>query len=234
MQNSTDLRINTEAMAGDLKAFFEFVESEELGSGKAALKNKALSPTELRESIPDSAIRVVMSLTDAPSFSLVSETCEASIRPDLERARDLAQEHFAELRSHPAIVKLLKEMLSKSSTEQHDELELNSIAKIGYFPMYVGIAPELTPTVRVAFRSLRGKLLLDSQLDWDDLLYVSKVLADIAADQLQAAESLNEAGMLRIDDKLRGKLAAHISELAHHVDRLQQSAPSYGVQLIED
>ncbi len=100
-------------------------------------------------------------------------------------------------------------------------------------PLYLGNAPALVPAVRVAFRDSRGKLLLDSLLDWDDLLYVSKTLADIAADEFQAAEELCEARMLNRDEDFLGKLGKHIRELSQHVDRLQRLAPQYGVQLEE-
>lgn len=233
MKNSKDLGINFDALASDLKVFFEFVESDRLESGKSVLANKTLSSTELRKSIPYSVLKVVITVLDPPGLALLLAECEGSVRADLERARDLAQEHLADLRSHPAIVEILREQLSSSSAKQQGSLELNSISKISYMSMYLGTAPTLIPAVRVGFFDSRGKLLLDSLLDWDDLLYVSKVLADIAADEFQAAEEMCEARMLNRDEDFLGKLGKHIRELSQHVDRLRRLAPRYGVQLEE-
>lgn len=234
MNHTTDITTGIDEVDRDITAFFALIQSERFQPTKSAAADKALSLVKLRELIPEEVIRLVLALADPAGFAILMENCKEDARQNLERARILVQEHFGELRSHPAVIEMIKQMLSGLQPKDEPErLRLNSISGIGYMPMYLGTPPKQNPAVRVAFRDNRRKLLLDSLLDWDDLLYVSKALADVAADEFEAAEKLYRAGMLDIDEKYRAKLGAHLRELAKHVGRLQQIAPVYGVDLAE-
>lgn len=216
----------------DLETFFEMSDSEQqLASMKRAIHDTELSLTALSDVIPNRIIKLVLALTEPAAFALLLEECEDSGKAQLTRAHDLAEEHFAHLRSHPAMVEVAKQQRDTfQRSRRREKLRLNTIAGLGYIPGYSGSPPKLISAVRVGFRDIEGKLLLDSLLDWDDLLYVTKALADIAADEFSAAEKLNEAKMLDLSEEYRRQVGGHIRELAKHLERLRELAPQYGIE----
>ncbi len=213
----------------DLETFFEMSDSEQqLASMKRAVDDTELSLTALSDVIPTRIMKLVTALTEPASFAILLEECEESGKAQLTRAHDLAQEHFAQLRSHPAMVKWVKQQIKR---RRREKLRLNTIDGLGYIPGYSGSPPKLLSAIRVAFRDIDGKLLLDSVFDWDDLLFVTKELADIAADEFSAAEKLNEAKMLDLSEEYRRKVGGHIRELTKHLERLRKLAPQYGIEI---
>lgn len=215
----------------DLETFFEISDSEQqVASIKSAIDDTELSLTALSDVIPHRIIRLVLALTEPAAFALLLEQCEDSGQARLTRAHDLAEEHFAHLRSHPAMVEVARQQINSQRSRRKEKLRLNTIGGLGYIPGYSGSPPKLISAVRVAFRDIEGNLLLDSLLDWDDLLHVTKVLADIAADEFSAAEKLNDAKMLDLSEEYRRHVGGHIRDLAKHLQRLQELAPQYGIE----
>ena len=150
----------------------------------------------------------------------------------MEKARSLVREHFPDIDSHPAVLEFVKpEIAAAQSQKEAESLQLNVISRLGGMSTLLGSPPNLTPAVRIAFRDKRGKLLLDSLLSWDDVLFVGQALTDIAADEFESSKKLAELDLLDLDDDDRKKLAKHINDLGRHLDRLRKAAPVYGIDL---
>ena len=123
------------------------------------------------------------------------------------------------------------ETTAAQSSEEAENWQLNTISSLSVMSTFAGSPPDLTPAVRIAFRDKQRKVLLDSLLNWNDLLFVSKALADSAADAFESSKKLAELDLLDIDDDDRKKLAKHINDLGRHLDRLRKAAPVYGIDL---
>lgn len=232
MSDKRDIKTGVDQLDGDLRALFDLVGSDSLRKIKEAVANEELSPKDFEKIFPRRVLRLALALTQPLNFKLILEQCEDGAHELLEEARCLIREHFPDIDSHPAVFEIIKPEIAATQEQKKGEtFQLNVISRLTLMSTFVGPAPNLTPAVRIAFRDKSGKLLLDSLMNWDDVLFVSQALADVAADEFESSKKLAELDLLDLDDDNRKELAKHINKLGRHLERLRQAAPVYGIDL---
>lgn len=232
MTGKRDIKTGVDQLDSDLRALFDLVGSDELRKVKEAIANKELSPKDFGRIVPRGVLRLALILTPPLNFKLTLHKCEDGAHELLEEARRLIREHFPDIDSHPAVFEIVKPEIAATQEQQKGaSWQLNVISRLTVMTTFLGPPPKLTPAVRIAFRDKPGKLLLDSLMNWDDVLFVSQALADIAADEFESSKKLAELDLLDLDDDNRKELAKHINKLGRHMERLRQAAPVYGIDL---
>ena len=102
------------------------------------------------------------------------------------------------------------------------------LASIGELVRDKALSKEV-PAVRMGLRERRKKLLLDTTVDWDDVLFLAAGLVTLLAEQFERWESLQEGGQLELPD--REEMSEKIGRLEASLKRVKKLAPSYGVKM---
>lgn len=224
-----------EELDRDLDAYFALLKSPRLGDVADLFKDESRSIADIRAVMSDGIIKLLLVLADPISYSVLIKRCNESGKRRLEDAHKSVKKHFPRIRYHPAIVDFAAQAAgSDARDDDKEELKFNTISSIGHARFYFGEPPNLLPVLRIAFRNNRGKLLLDSTMDWDDMLFVSKVLANILVDEFKVAMQLKDAEMLTSDKEFREKIAKHISDLSTYINQLDSLANEIGIKAIRD
>jgi len=219
--------INTgnEMLDSDLKELFQVAAGPRLQAVHGAIKKRNLSEPDFAKIAPPSVIRVTHALTDPENFKSLLKQCPVEVHPLLKKAKGLAQKEFSDLPSHPAASRILE----KEAEDKKPRLNYNTISRISWISEWVGKPPKLLPTVRIGLRDRRDELLLDTTVDWDDLLYLIQGLSRILTEHMEESLELGRASLLEIPDK--GELSNKIGNTRANLDRLLELAPEFDIEV---
>jgi hypothetical protein len=222
----SELNINTgiELLDDDLRAVFEAVTPKKRQAIIAAIGNYDLSKSEFFEIVPQAIFRVVAGFRNPSGFKSLLEKVNEESRPHLERAREIAEQHFADILKHPAIMPL-----AAGNDDDDDHLfsseVLNTITKIRHMPQWKGQPPQMCPASRVAFFGLDQNLLLDSVFDWDDYLYVTETLLKMLICEMKSGKALADLGQVELPYKT--EMRDRIQSLEKHVGTIKELCAVY-------
>ena len=224
-----ELEIDTgnEQLDADLRQLFSLSESGRLQ--KLSSTCATLSDAEFQESVPDRLLRIVAAFAEASEFEELLKLLPES-ESILKRAKAITDEFGPPLLLHPLATKrvaIIKQAAGDSSTEPLAS-SLRVIRTIQHVYTWFGTPPKLVPGVRIAFVNKRGNLLLDTSLDWDDLLFVIDGLLRIAAGGMREARALAEQQQLELGD--RAKLGRRIATCQESLAEIMTLARSCGIQ----
>ncbi len=224
-----ELKIETgiEQLDADLRELFALSDSGRLGELSSTCAT--LSDAEFQESVPDGLLRIVAALANASEFETLLAQLPGS-ESVLKQAKQVTDALGAPLLSHPLAPRRIvafKQAAASSSTEPLAS-SLHVIRSIQHVYTWFGTPPKLVPGVRIAFVNKRHDLLLDTSLDWDDLLFVIDGLLRIAAGSMRDARVLAEQQQLELGD--RAKLGRRIATCQESLSEIVELASSCGIQ----
>jgi hypothetical protein len=211
------------------------LESEAAGTLSTQCKpfaDHSLSLDALQAAVPEPVFRLTLALWAKVGFELLLEDIPEASRPVVAAARDCIVRYVLDLESHPALQEAGKTELRKLRQKKEDEdepLRLDTISSIGHVPTYTGDPKALRPGIRAAFRNSKGKLLLDSMLWWDDILFVARAMLEICSEEMNDAASLHEAKILKIDEDEKAQLGKKLTEIRNALLSLDGAAKNFGI-----
>jgi hypothetical protein len=207
-----------EEFDSDLHEFLALVEDDQrLAAAKRAVANESLSLQELSSSLPRTAIRVILDLLDADDFSTIApHVKEEKGRRTLQRAFELAKEHFGRLYGHRAVV---REMRRQMASGAEDSLE-GRISGVGWTANWQDVGGKLAPAGLLRLQDRADKVVLTSPLDWDDLAFLIAALCRHFAAHMEKSKSILDAGLLIIPDAER--IAQRIQQASQDMRRIEE------------
>jgi hypothetical protein len=220
----------------DLKGLFEFAESKKLDEAKRVLSDPKSSFEDLIGNLGKPVIRLAIALQNDLKYGVLLHKCSLEARESIERARNLVKEHLSKVPSHPAVIAKAVEStedgdgVEQDKGEQVSSLGLNPISRITPAPILFRLkSGKIAPSVRIGLvNSRQNERLLDTTLDWEDILFVLAAFMEILADELDHVHSVVELSKLALPDK--GSMVERLSSIREAWERVQRLAPLYGIE----
>lgn len=225
-ENKTVLKTGDKQLDADLKELFEILGSEKLNTIKKAIANKEISIDDFAKVVPESLIRLSYILTGARFNLLVEKLSEDSI-PLITKAKSLIEKHFENLFENKSARSILKKTIERDVSE--DSLADKSISGVGYYRVWIGSPPELTPAVQMGFKNNKGKILWDVTLDWDDLSFLLEVLTRVLDGVLDKGKSLAENEQIDLSDS--ETIGERIRKSLETFENIKKLAPIYKIKI---
>jgi len=225
--SSTNIETGSEQLDADLKEFFEICKSDKLEAIKEAISNEGLSSAEFGEIVPNSLIRLVGILSGV-QFNFLVESMRKESIPLLREARSLMEEHFGNLLEHKAAREALRKDI-KASLDSEESMADKSISAVTFFHTFAGSPPELIPAVKIAFKNKKGKILLDSYLDWEDLSFLLKAFSRVLVELLEAGKALVDLNQLDLSDA--EKVGESLTKTLSRLRKITELAPKFKVKV---
>lgn len=223
-----DIKTGIKQLDEDLNGLFELCESNRLDTVKKAIANKSITSEEFAKIVPESLIRLSMLLI-GPQYNLFIENInEASIQ-SLEQAKSLLEKHFANLFENKAARSALKKEV-QAPPKIEETLSDKAISGIGYYCKWDGTPPELMPAIHISFKNKKRKILLDSILDWDDLIFLLEALTSAFVVLLEKGKSLAELEQLDLSDA--PKVGERIGRTFQEFQKVKNLANAYKVKIV--
>ncbi len=225
----------------DLRALLDFCESERLQQLQDAIARDTLTEQQFVGLVPEGALRVANALSSPVACESVREIVSENARPLIRKAEALVRDHFDTILRNPIVRRvsenpIVRRAFEKMSATQEERTaaasvrdSFNIISGTSSLPTWVGSPPELRPTVRIGFLDKNGRLLLDSFLTWDDLLFLVGSLINVLAEQLEAGRELAKLQQLELGNT--AKLADRIQDITKTLSKIKSLAPVYGIEV---
>ena len=227
--SEANIKTGIKALDADLRVLFDANTPKKRQEIKAAIGNYELSRVELFEIVPEAIFRVVVGLRSPTTFKFLLEKVKEGARPHLENAREIVEQHFADILKHPAIVTMGTDDEDEDDHNFNSEV-LNSITKIRHMPQWRGQPPQMIPASRVAFFGADKNLLLDSVFEWDDYIFVAESLLGMLVCEMKSGKSLAELGQVELPNK-KG-MRARIQALQEHLVAIKELGETYRLNAI--
>lgn len=227
----TEVNIDTgiKPLDDDLRKVFEVASPKKRQEIKSAIANYDLSTAQLFEIVPKAILRVAIGLRNPAMYQATRERVKEESRHYLEEARDLVEQHFVDILKHPAALSAAIDQELEEEDQHSFSEALNAIANIRHVPLWMGQAPRMQPTSRVAFFGKGQKLLLDSTFDWEDYLYVATTLTGMLICEMESGRVLAELGQTELPYKTQ--MEDRIEKLEKHLIRIRELGGAYGLNL---
>lgn len=224
-QTLDNLSTGVKGLDKDLRELFVICEDEKkLDTIKQAIANKEISSEEFSKVVPDVLVKLSYYL-DGPRFVILSEQVNEEAIDLCKDAKLLLEKHFGNLFENENAKSMLRSNVTTKAREQIDSLADETIRGIGYYFMWEDDPPELTPAVRIAFKNKKGKILLNTRLDWDDFSFLVSNLAEILVELLEKGKTLAELG--QIDLSYSQKVLKRIEETSETLQKTNEIMPIY-------
>ncbi len=219
-----------EQLDKELRELFDFCEGDGAQRLRQAVEEHSLDKQTLAAIIPDEALRVAGLLVSPLLYEGLVQNVNPAARPALESARRLTKEKLNSAFEDPLVRARSCELAAQvSGMGKPSPLEdsTNVIAGVSSLQTWLGAAPRLKPAVRFGFTNPTGRLLLDSLLDWDDILYLANALTNVLSKQMSEGQELAKLGQVKVTDTI--KLARHIREISKNLCTIGSLALVYGI-----
>lgn len=226
----------------DLEMLFRLAKSGQFQSIKDALEDTTLSPNKIKDLVPEGFVRLTAVFTTPVLFGLVKTDCREDGRATLDEARSLFDKHFPDIGRHPSIPALVSEYFKKKKVidlkEEKDSVSamldsLNVISQLEHFTSWRVTENEILPAVRVVFSNRRNRLLLDTLMDWDDLMFIVQGLTTILRDDLRKGQQFarKRKPKIVVPESEKNRIAERISETILKLEEISELALSFGIEV---
>lgn len=222
------IKTGIRGLDADLQALFEAASGERLQDIKGAIANPQLTEDQLFAIVPKAIFRVVVGLRQPSTYAALMENVPKEARPYLEKAKEVAEKHFLDLLTHPAVVGRLSPPGARKDTSSLAGA-LNVITAVRHIPGWGGSPPKMRPWSRLVFVGLDDKVLLDSACDWDDMLGLVEHITDALACEMTSGKALAELQLVEVPD--RDKIAERLKEIDANLKVVKQLSRLYGVEV---
>lgn len=227
----TEIDTGSSSLDKGLKLLFESCEAERLQEVQRALSCADTPEQELASLLPDGALYTAHVLSSPAGFRELRDQVKKDARDLIDRAKGLVDEHLSSILGHPAVVGRLKSIVNAAEAKDASPLldSLHKITTISQTRLWVGVPPELSPSVLIGFIDRKQRLLLQSTLNLDELLFLVRAISKVVEETLQDAQPLAQADQLDLGDI--PKLARHIAAIDEHLAEIKRLAPTVGIDL---
>jgi hypothetical protein len=220
----------SERLDQDLQTLFELDKAGRLAAVVKDAADPNLSPEDFAQLVPDSLLRIAFGLSDPEEYASLQSRVPDVARPDLERAKKLAETELKPLLSHQHAPERIRNLLRKSAESLTGlAKELRTITAIQSLKVWCGSPPELAPGVRLSFCDRTSRLLLDTTLGWDDLFFLISGLLEVAVDVLNSGRGLFEGGQLDFDATNQRRVAERLESIEASLNKIREMAPTYHI-----
>lgn len=215
-----------------LNKFFEFVSSAKLAAAVKALEDKNTSFDALLEIVPISVVGLLLNLLDDKAYEALREGCDPEGRGELQRARELAQKDLGALESHPAVVDRVKK---RSVPERETAIKLKKVHGLTIAKYWKQDKEgKLEPIVRIGFRDIHNRSLLDSTFNWNDLTFLAGSLIEVFREEIERSETVANADLLNIPDEMKPRIAERLRKLESDLSLIRDLDQSLGLLGLEE
>jgi len=211
----------------DLAELFKLEEQGKLSEAKQLLEDLEVTQDKFTSLISMKVARVTIALLDKDTFVSLKERSAQDSHGLLDKAREIAQTFLAKLPDHPVAKKILVDEAGEEEKDDNKEgkLTLNVISQLAPFSSFFYYREKLIPAVRITFLDRREKKLLESTMDWDDLLFLINGLICIAEAEFEKSIKFFDLDILDIPGKT--KIGIWISSIEEHLQKLKELSAPY-------
>ncbi len=208
----------------DLRELFAICEDKEkLSTIKEAIANEDISSEEFSKVVPEVLVTFSLFLT-GPQFILLLDDINEEAVDLVKDAKSLIEKHFGNLFENENAKLVLKKITGgqqDGSEFMHDEV----IRRVGYYLLWGNEPPTLMPTVQMALKNRKRKILLKSSLDWEDFSLLLRKLSSIFLELLEKGKPLAELG--QIDSYDSQEIVKNIEETLGNLQKMKKIMPIY-------
>lgn len=226
--------INTgiEQLDQDLRAFFDQEKKGGLQKARELLENPDADHQKIFDLFDVNVLRVGLALVMEEQYQFLHKSVQETTRPLLETARKMAQKYLSGLTTYPAIIERIKQatqdMLKKRPAPR---AMLNTIRSMTHMDSLVPIETErLYPIFRIGLGDESGKLLLDTTMGWDDLLFVVSGFLEILSDSMEKWKPVIKNGKMEFVMPV-DIIKKRITDTKRFLEQIEGMASDYGIDL---
>jgi len=223
-QKLDELKTGIKGLDDDLRELFAICEDKEkLNTIKKAIANKDISSEEFSKIVPKFLITFSVVLTGTQFIFLLDEINEEAVGL-VKEAKSLIEKHFGNLFENENAKSMFKKV-TEELKDVGEYLDDEVIRQVGYYLVWQGEPPELTPSVRMAFKNRKAKILLNTELDWEDFGSLLKRLSGIFVKLLEKGKPLAELGQIDLSDSQ--KVEEDIEKTLGNLKKIKEMMPIY-------
>jgi hypothetical protein len=165
-----------------------------------------VSVAELVNELGAGPFRVATAVENRVWIRLLTRANPKQLVPFMEETKDLTRRLFGPILDDQAKRAELEIALDDTETVEKPAFPeaFNVVSRISFASAWELGRGSVTPRLRVVFRSWEDRMLLDSTLDWDDIIYVAYRLVDALRDNTANLELV--APKVRENLDLKGDL----------------------------
>jgi len=225
-------KINTglDSLDEDLRNLFEIASDPKMiESIKQAIDNRDISAQEFVKIVPLALVRLTL-LTNDFFYHAVKTRIKVEAHELVDKARHFIENNFPTIQTHPITQPFIEGAIQKYGHGIEQKIfNVNTITQISSIISWFGKPPELIPTVRVSFLDERDRILLDSTMEWDDLIYMIEALTKIAQGLFECGRGLAEMNLLKITNP--EKMAGRINNIQGYLNQIKDLFSIYKIEL---
>lgn len=212
----------------DLQELFEvFSKSTKINAVKETISDSSLTAEQFIAVVPPCIVRLSSSLLNKEKYENLLKSLSENAVSTVEKAKFLVEKHFPNILKHPAIKSLLIDEDKESETLTRDAF--NTIEDITWVRTWQKTRSGLLPTARLGFKNNRGKILLDSTVDWEELGNLIYQLMRVFAKLLEGAKVDIVPEQLDLSD--RDRLAREIRYMQELLDKITKFASDCEIKI---
>ncbi len=224
-QKFDNLSTGIKGLDGDLRELYAICEDKKrLDTIKQAIANKDISSEEFSKVVPKVLVTLSLFLA-GPQFVIVMDEINKDASDSVIEAKSLIEQHFGNLFTNKNAKSMLKSIVTTKEQDHIESLADETIQGIAHYLIWEDEPPELTPAVRMAFKSRRKKILLNTRLDWGELSFLWKSLSGILVELLEKGKTLAELGQIDLSDSQ--DISKHIEEVLGNLQKMKEIMPIY-------
>lgn len=194
-----------------------------------AIEDKDISQEDFASVVPESLIRLGFALTGS-AYEIILDKVQDSSRILVKKAKELFEKHFSKLYEHPVAKSLASSVMGESGErETLQKNTCNTISGMTYMFTWNSTPPGLIPSVRIGFRDMRGKIILDSLADWEELSYIIESLTELLSELMNRSKSLAELEQIDLSDSR--KVGERIAKTKEYLKKIEALAPTYKIKI---
>lgn len=216
----------------DLQALFELLsESTKVNTVKEAISDSSLTFEQFIDVVSPDIVRLSSSLLTKEKYAKLLKSLPENAIATVKKAKSMIEKNFGDILNHPAIKSILRDGQrdEKSETETLTGDAFNTIEDITWVQTWRKTRSGLLPTARLGLQNNRGKILLDSTLDWEQLSYMIYRLMQVFSNLLENAKAAVELEQLDLSD--RDRLAREIRYMQELLDNITKFASYYKIKV---
>ena len=209
----------------DLRELFDICEDKKkLDTIKQAIANKDISSEEFSKVVPESLIRLSMSLAGVQFVNILDNIYEDSVGL-IRNAKSLIEKHFGNLLENEIAKSISKKRVTRAGSANKESLTDEVISGFEYYLIWEDEPPELTPAVRIAFKNKKRKILLNTRFDWEEFSFLLKSISEIIVEMLEKGKPLAELGQIDLSDSQ--KVVKNIEKTLDNLQKMKEIMPIY-------
>jgi len=221
-----------EQLDKDISILFELRDSGKLKEIQKIIEQPELTTEKVFSVIPKEVIRLAVLVSQETNYSQVLEKCSEDGKVQLEEARDLLRNYLSQLINDRTIVrKVIDKIIEKTQKDEGPFLNLNSIISISSIPtLFPTDDGTLLPALRIGLEGKGGKVLLDTTLDWDDVLLVASGFLQALEKDFERWKDSANRGEISVAS-LSHSIADRLGEIRETFVELENNAAAYGISV---